>query len=503
MDATANTETCEELTRVFVSYAREDKRWLDRNDRHNLIPFLMESLKRQNVVFWYDKELRPGDEFRSNIEAEIDRAQIALLIVSQNFLNSEFIEQQEMPRIANRARQGQMVIVPVLAEPCDWNDFPILADRQMVPGPMPLIDYTESEPAWVKVRAEILDGLKTQIKRIREKQEVGHANRAPVGMDQGEARQKTPPRGDDLPGEIGDIPTSQPGDLPQRKSVEPTPAPTPIPVPQPPFSAPAPRKTFFSKLSWEMRVILGLAVAAVVIVIVALAVKKRPPAQSPDSLYKEGDSALSRGDYAKALDQFNKACDAGSAISCVNLGYMYENGQGVAKDDSRAAALYSEGCDAGNALGCVNLGILYKSGKGVAKDDSHAAALFTKGCDAGNARGCTNLGYMYENGQSVGKDDSRAATLYSEGCDAGNALGCVNLGYMYEKGKGVTKDDSHAVALYSEGCDAGNARGCSNLGNHYRFGLGVAKNVVKARQLLTKGCSMGNQWGCDQLKEMQ
>jgi hypothetical protein len=502
MDATANTDTCEDLTRVFVSYAREDKRWLDRDDRHNLIPFLMESLKRQNVVFWYDKELRPGDEFRSNIEAEIDRAQIALLIVSQNFLNSEFIEKQEMPRIANRARQGQMVIVPVLAEPCDWNDFPILADRQMVPGPMPLIDYTESEPAWVKVRAEILDGLKTQIKRIREKQETGRANRAPVGMAQGEARQQTPPRSNDLPDEIGDISAPQSGDLPQRKSVEPTPTPTPISTPQPPFSAPAPGKTILGKLSWEIWVFLGLAVAVIVIVIVAFAVK-RSPTQTPESLNKEANDALSRGDYTKAVDLFNKACDAGSAVSCVNLGYMYENGQGVTRDDSHAAALYSKGCDAGNALGCVNLGIMYEIGKGVAKDNSHAAALFSKGCDAGNARGCTNLGYMYENSQGVAKDDSRAATLYSEGCDAGNALGCVNLGYMYEKGKGVAKDDSHAVALYSEGCDAGNARGCSNLGNHYRFGLGVAKNVVKARQLLAKGCSMGNQWGCDQLKEMQ
>jgi hypothetical protein len=429
MDTTANTDTCEELTRVFVSYAREDKRWLDRDDRHNLIPFLMESLKRQNVVFWYNKELRPGDEFRSNIEAEIDRAQIALLIVSQNFLNSEFIEKQEMPRIANRARQGQMIIVPVLAEPCDWNDFPILADRQMVPGPMPLIDYTESEPAWVKVRAEILDGLKTQIKRIREKQEAGRAKRAPVGMDQGEARQQAPPRGDDLPGEIEDIPAPQPGDLPQWKSVGPTPAPAPIPAPQPLYSAPAPRKTILGKLSWKMWVLSGLAVAVVVIVIVAFAVK-RSPTQTPDSLYKEANDALSRGDYAKAVDLFNKACHAGSAASCVNLGYMYENGQGVTKDDSHAAALYSEGCDAGNALGCVNLGTLIESGQGVARDDSHAAALFSKGCDAGIADGCSSLGNLYRLGLGVEEDTDKARQLLAKGCNGGSQWGCERLKEM-------------------------------------------------------------------------
>jgi hypothetical protein len=157
----------EELVHVFVSYAREDKRWLDPDYRFNLVPFLMESLRRHNVVFWFDTELKPGDEFKRNIETEIDQAQIALLIVSQHFLNSEFIESREMPRIAERASRGQMIVIPVLVEPCDWTDYPFLSDRQMVPS-SPLIDYTVSDPMWAKVKYQILDGLKAQLKRLRE-----------------------------------------------------------------------------------------------------------------------------------------------------------------------------------------------------------------------------------------------------------------------------------------------------------------------------------------------
>ena len=167
MSATEIPGTPDDVVRVFVSYAREDRRWLDREYRFSLIPFLMESLRRHNVAFWFDKELKPGDEFRRFIESEIDQSQIALLIVSQNFLNSEFIENREMPRIAERARLGKMIVVPVLVEPCDWSEYPFLADRQMVPS-SPLIDYTESDPQWVKVRFQILDGLKAQLKRIRE-----------------------------------------------------------------------------------------------------------------------------------------------------------------------------------------------------------------------------------------------------------------------------------------------------------------------------------------------
>ncbi|HEX4149000.1 MAG TPA: toll/interleukin-1 receptor domain-containing protein, partial [Pirellulales bacterium] len=91
---------------VFVSYAREDSRWLDPASRHNLVPFLVDSLRRHKVVFWFDHELKPGDEFRQQIKSKIDQSQIALLIISQNFLNSAFIESEEMPRIAERALQG-------------------------------------------------------------------------------------------------------------------------------------------------------------------------------------------------------------------------------------------------------------------------------------------------------------------------------------------------------------------------------------------------------------
>jgi len=178
MSTTGNPGAPDDVVRVFVSYAREDRRWLDPDYRYSLIPFLMESLRRHRAVFWFDKELKPGDEFRRLIESEIDQSQIALLIVSQSFLNSEFIENREMPRIAERARLGKMIIVPVLVEPCDWSEYPFLADRQMVPS-SPLIDYTESEPQWVKVRFQILDGLKAQLKRIREVQPAAVEPRKP------------------------------------------------------------------------------------------------------------------------------------------------------------------------------------------------------------------------------------------------------------------------------------------------------------------------------------
>jgi hypothetical protein len=167
MSDAKNLPRPDDAVRVFVSYAREDLHWLNESEPFHLIPFLADSLKRYNVSFWFDRQLRPGDQFKREIDAEIDQSEIALLLVSQNFLNSEFIETREMPRIHARAAEGKMVVVPVLTERCRWQDYPFLSDRQMVPNE-PLVRYTRDRAEWSDVKANILDGLKAQVDRIRE-----------------------------------------------------------------------------------------------------------------------------------------------------------------------------------------------------------------------------------------------------------------------------------------------------------------------------------------------
>lgn len=149
--------------RVFVSYSHDDKRWFQED---SLIPWLARSLAKMNVQVWFDREgLRAGDEFRQRIEDEIDRADMAILLVSQSFLTSDFIQDVELPRIRDRAGRGQMVVIPILIEPCEWNDLDFISSRQMLPGePTPLIDYVDSEREWAHVRFEILSGIKQRLK---------------------------------------------------------------------------------------------------------------------------------------------------------------------------------------------------------------------------------------------------------------------------------------------------------------------------------------------------
>ena len=73
-----------------------------------------------------------------------------------------------------------------------------------------------------------------------------------------------------------------------------------------------------------------------------------------------------------------QACTGRLAVGCTNLGSLYDEGMGVAKDETRAAGLYQQGCTGGGAEGCYNLGYDYEIGAGVAKDTARALQLYRR-----------------------------------------------------------------------------------------------------------------------------
>lgn len=156
------------MLHLFISYSHEDGRWVDRTHRRHLVPFLADSLARQDVGIWYDYALIPGDKYREVIESQIDQAQMAILLVSQDFLNSQFIRTVELPRIEARANAGAMLVVPILVGNCDWQELDIVGSRQMLPdGPRPLVEFAERDAEWDRVRHEVLQAILKQLERLR------------------------------------------------------------------------------------------------------------------------------------------------------------------------------------------------------------------------------------------------------------------------------------------------------------------------------------------------
>ncbi len=79
-------------TNVFISYSHKDKKWLERLQAH------LKPLERAGLVDrWDDTRIEAGDEWRKEIRQALDAARVVVLLVSADFMASDFIAKDELP----------------------------------------------------------------------------------------------------------------------------------------------------------------------------------------------------------------------------------------------------------------------------------------------------------------------------------------------------------------------------------------------------------------------
>ena len=109
---------------VFVSYSRRDGEW-----RRKFVEMLRPVARERGLEVWSDDWLRPGDRWHPELRQAIERSVAAVLLVSQTFLESAFIVDEELPALS--ARPG-IRLLPVLLRSCEWTQQPLLAPLQFV-----------------------------------------------------------------------------------------------------------------------------------------------------------------------------------------------------------------------------------------------------------------------------------------------------------------------------------------------------------------------------------
>ncbi|MDI9408012.1 MAG: hypothetical protein QM523_02070 [Candidatus Pacebacteria bacterium] len=189
---------------------------------------------------------------------------------------------------------------------------------------------------------------------------------------------------------------------------------------------------------------------------------------------------------------FWKPAYEGNATSQANLGSIYTNGKGVAKDYAKAFYWYQMAANQGYSFAQSNLGMRYLLGQGVTKDANQAALWFRKAADQEFSEAIFNLAVLYEEGNGVEKNPTQAANLYQKAADMGHSDSQTNLGKLYLNGTGVDKDPIKAVSWFRKAAEQGNSNAQINLAVLYSMGLGVEKNIPLVFLWLTKAADQGN-----------
>lgn len=126
---------------IFISYSTADRKWLDR-----LMVNLRPLLRDGSVNAFSNQYIQTGQDWRREIQAALDSAAVAILLVSASFLASDFIMNRELPPLLSAAEERGVIILPVIVEHCLYEKFSGLSKFQAANSPdRPLSAMSSSE----------------------------------------------------------------------------------------------------------------------------------------------------------------------------------------------------------------------------------------------------------------------------------------------------------------------------------------------------------------------
>ena len=116
------------MANVFISYSHTDEAWKDQLATH------LKTLEIEGFYqSWDDAKIEPGSDWRGEIETALNRAQVAVMLISADFLASQFITEVEVPLILKRRQEQGLIVLPVIVKPCALTNIQWLLEIQHLP----------------------------------------------------------------------------------------------------------------------------------------------------------------------------------------------------------------------------------------------------------------------------------------------------------------------------------------------------------------------------------
>jgi hypothetical protein len=137
---------------VFISYSHQDKDWLERLQTH-LKPYL----RAGSIKSWSDQEITPSSKWFEEIKSALTDAKVAVLLVTPDFLASDFIHEHELVPLLKEAEQGGVKILWVPIRDSAYKRTPLKNYQAVLSPDTPLAAMTKAkrDQAWVRICEEI------------------------------------------------------------------------------------------------------------------------------------------------------------------------------------------------------------------------------------------------------------------------------------------------------------------------------------------------------------
>jgi tetratricopeptide (TPR) repeat protein len=141
--------------KLFYCYARKDKPFRDELEIH-----LSWLKRRYQLTTWHDREILPGEEWEQIIDTHLNTSNLVLLLISPDFMASDYCYGKEMQRALDRHKAGTCRVVPILSRPTFWEEAPFSSLQLLPTNARPITSWPNADEAFQDVVAEVNRAIK-------------------------------------------------------------------------------------------------------------------------------------------------------------------------------------------------------------------------------------------------------------------------------------------------------------------------------------------------------
>lgn len=147
--------------KAFISYSHRDTTSLERLHVH------LAMLRRDGFIQeWFDRDILAGDSLDEEITRQLETSELFLLLVTPDFLASDYCYNRELQYALDRHRAGKARLVPIIIEPCDWTSSPLRELKALPKDGKPVSEWTNENNAYLDVTKELRRIVESDVRPV-------------------------------------------------------------------------------------------------------------------------------------------------------------------------------------------------------------------------------------------------------------------------------------------------------------------------------------------------